>query len=181
MPPGEIGLENDKMIQVYTGDGKGKTTAALGLALRAAGAGLKVYIGQFIKGTPYHYNEFKILKKVPKLKIEQFGSGCFINHKPGKKDIDLACAGLRRAKQIIARKAYDLAILDEINVALHLGLLNENEVINLIKSVPKDVELILTGRWAHPKIIRLADLVSEIKDVKHYYKKGVKARRGIEF
>jgi len=167
------------MIQIYTGTGKGKTTAALGLALRAAGAGLKVYIAQFIKGRPY--SEFKILKKIPNIKVELFGRKCFIKCKPSQKDIDLASVGLKRVRQIIAEKTYDLMILDEINVALHLGLLGENEVTSLIKSLPKDVELVLTGRWAHTKIIKLADLVSEIKDIKHYYKKGIRARKGIEF
>lgn len=168
------------MIQVYTGCGKGKTTAALGLALRAAGAGLRVYIGQFAKGKPYHYNELKSLKKFPNIKVEQFGRGCFIKVKPKKEDIESAQEGLKRAKGIIAGKAYDLIILDEINIALHFGLLRENEVISMIKSLPKKKELVLTGRNASPRIIRLADLVSEIKEIKHYYKKGVRARRGID-
>ena len=167
------------MIQVYTGDGKGKTTAALGLALRALGADLKVYIGQFIKGSSY--SEFKILKKIPNIRIEQYGRSCFIQHKPRQRDIGLACKGLTRARQIIAKRNYDLIILDEINAALHLKLLKLDEVVNLIKSTPEDTELVLTGRWAHPKIIKLADLVSEIKDIKHYYKRGIKARQGIEF
>jgi cob(I)alamin adenosyltransferase len=118
------------MIHIYTGDGKGKTTAALGLALRAAGAGLRVYIGQFIKGR--YYNEFEILKKISKLKIEQYGRGCFIRGKPDEEDIALACKGLECARQIIAKRAYDLVILDEINVALHLGLLKINEVLKLL-------------------------------------------------
>ena len=167
------------MVHFYIGKGKGKTTAALGLAIRAAGAGLKVYIGQFIKSG--YYNEIKILKKIPNIKIEQYGRGCFIKHKPKKKDIDLARRGFERAKQIINKGNFDLVVLDEINVALHLGLLKVNEVINLIKSTPKRIELVLTGRWAHPKIIKLADLVSEIKEIKHYYKKGIKARKGIEY
>jgi len=167
------------MIQVYTGDGKGKTTAALGLALRASGAGLKVYIGQFIKGRSY--SELKALKKIPNIKIEQYGSGCFIKDKPKQADIDLVRKGLKRVSQILVKRNYDLIILDEINVALYLGLLKVSEVTNLIKAAPKKTEIILTGRWAHPKVIRLANLVSEIKDVKHYYKKGIKARKGIEF
>ncbi len=167
------------MIQVYTGDGKGKTTAALGLALRALGAGLKVYIGQFIKGNSC--SELKILEKIPNVKIEQYGSGCFIKHRLKQRDIDLACRGLKRAKQIITKGEYDLVILDEINIALHVGFLKVNEVIDLLKSTPKDIELILTGRWAHPKILKFVDLVSEIKDIKHYYKRGIKARKGIEF
>ena len=167
------------MIQVYTGDGKGKTTAALGLALRASGAGLKVYIGQFIKGKSY--SELKILKKLENIRIEQYGEGCFIKDKPSKIDIRLACKGLKRVRKIIAQRNYDIIILDEINVALHLGLLKLREVIDLLKNTPKDIEFILTGRWAHPNIKKLADLVSEIKDIKHYYKKGVMSRKGIEF
>ncbi len=167
------------MIQIYTGDGKGKTTAALGLALRAAGAGITVYIGQFIKGSLY--GEVKILQKVPGIKIKQYGRGCFISHKPKQKDINLARKALEHTMQIIAGRDFGMVILDEINVALHLKLLKLNEVINLINSTPNDIELVLTGRWAHPKIIELADLVSEIKDIKHYYKKGIKPRKGIEF
>ncbi|MFH1577683.1 MAG: cob(I)yrinic acid a,c-diamide adenosyltransferase [Candidatus Omnitrophota bacterium] len=167
------------MIQVYTGEGKGKTTAAIGLALRAAGAGLRVYIGQFIKkGT---FAEVKILKKIPNIKIEQYGKGCLIRNKPCKTDIACASLGLKRAKQIILKGDFNLLILDEINVALYLGLLKLNQVIDLIKSIPKNTELVLTGRKAHPKIRKLADLVSEIKDIKHYYRKGTKARKGIEF
>jgi cob(I)alamin adenosyltransferase len=167
------------MIQVYTGDGKGKTTAALGQALRASGTGLRVYIGQFIKGGTY--SEVKILKRLPNIKIEQYGRGCFIKSKPKKIDIALASRGLNRVKRIIREKKFQVVILDEINIALYLGLLKLSEVINLFKSTPKDIELILTGRWAHPKIIKLADLVSEIRDIKHYYKRGIKARKGIEF
>jgi cob(I)alamin adenosyltransferase len=179
MPIGKTGLGDGSMIQVYTGNGKGKTTAALGLALRAVGAGLKVYIGQFIKGNSY--SEIKILKKIRGIKVEQYGRGCFIKGKPKQADIELARKGLRQAGRIIAAGKYDLVILDEINVALSLGLLSLNDVVKLLKSVPKQVEVVLTGRYAHPKIKRLADLVSEMKDVKHYYKKGVKARRGIEY
>jgi cob(I)alamin adenosyltransferase len=167
------------MIHVYTGDGKGKTTAALGLALRAAGAGLRVYIGQFIKGGASC--EFKIIKKIPNIKIERYTRGCFIKVKPKKRDIDSATKGLTRAGQIITRGNYDIVILDEINVALHLGLLKINQVVNILKSAPKDIELVLTGRRAHHKIIKLADLVSEIKAIKHYYNKGLRARKGIEF
>lgn len=166
------------MIQVYTGNGKGKTTAALGLALRAQGAGLKVYIGQFVKRGCY--SEIKALKKLTNIKVEQFGAGCFIRRVPVKDDLDLAGQGLARIEKIIAGKIYDLVILDEINVALKLKLVALSSVIRLIKKTPHKTELVLTGRNAHPEIIKLADLVSEIKDKKHYYAKGLKARRGIE-
>lgn len=167
------------MIQVYTGTGKGKTTAALGLALRAAGSGLKVYIGQFIKGKKY--GELNALKKIKNIKIEQFGRTCFIKREPNKKDIELARIGLERVKKNISIGIYDMVILDEINVALKLGLLKLGDIISLIKNTSKKTELVLTGRNAHPEILKIADLVSEIKDRKHYYKKGVKARRGIEY
>ena len=167
------------MIQVYTGNGKGKTTAALGLALRAVGTGLKVFIGQFVKGK--NYSELNVLKKIKNIKIEQFGRGCFIKSEPKKKDIALARSGLERVRKIISIGIYDMVILDEINVALRLKLLKLEDVISLIKNTSQKTELVLTGRYAHPKILKIADLVSEIKDKKHYYKKGQKARKGIEF
>ena len=167
------------MIQVYTGNGKGKTTASLGLALRAAGAGLKVYIGQFIKGK--NYNELKALKKIKNIKVEQFGRGCFIKKTPQQKDIELAKKGLEKIKIIVSQRIYDVVILDEINIVLNLNLLKLEDVISLIKRTPGKTELILTGRYAHQRILNLADLVSEIKEVKHYFKKGIKARKGIEY
>lgn len=166
------------MIQVYTGNGKGKTTAALGLALRATGAGLKVYIGQFIKSGDYC--EVKALRKIKAIKTEQFGRGCFIRKSPSNTDRKLAKDGFARIKKIIEGKDYDVVILDEVNVALKVGLLDLKEVLTLLKNSPKDTELILTGRWAHPQVIKAADLVSEIIEVKHYYRKGIKSRIGIE-
>jgi cob(I)alamin adenosyltransferase len=167
------------MIQVYTGEGKGKTTAALGLALRAAGAGLKVYIGQFAKGK--FYSELNVLKKIKNIKVEQFGRRSFIKKQPDNKDIELAKNGLERIKKIIAKSVYDTVILDEINIALHLKLLKLKDVVDLVKKTPPKTELVLTGRYAHPQILKIADLVSEIKERKHYFKKGVAARRGIEY
>jgi cob(I)alamin adenosyltransferase len=167
------------MIQVYTGDGKGKTTAALGLALRALGAGLKVYICQFIKGKTY--SELKSLRKFrPNLTVEQFGRGCFINN-PGPVDRELAQKGLKKIRQIISENRFDLIILDEINIALDLKLLEVGEVLKIIEKTPPKTELVLTGRNAPAEITAKADLVSEIKEIKHYFKNGVKARRGIEF
>lgn len=166
-------------IQVYTGKGKGKTTAALGLALRAAGAGLKVYIGQFIKGYPY--NENTILKKIKSIKIEQFGRGCFIKGQPKKKDKELARKGLEKVRRVMRQEKYDLLILDEINIALKFELLSLDEVVKLIKTKPGGLELVLTGRYAPAEILKLADLVTEMKEVKHYYKKGVPARKGMEY
>jgi len=167
------------MIQVYTGNGKGKTTAAIGLALRAAGAGKKVYICQFCKGRCY--NEIKALKKLKKIKVEQFGRRCFINKSIEKIDIQMAHVGLKAAFKNIRKEKYQLVILDEINVAVKLGLIPLSDLIKLIKQAHKNTELVLTGRYAHARIIKLADLVSRIEEVKHYYRKGVKARNGFEF
>jgi len=161
------------LIQIYTGNGKGKTTAALGLALRAAGAGLEVFIGQFVKGR--YYSELAALKKFKNIKVEQFGRGCFVKRAPKKKDIELAKKGLQKIRKIINEHRYDLVILDEVNIALHFNLLDLGEVIEIIKSAPKKMEIILTGRAAHPQIIKMADLVSEVKEVKHYFKKGIAA------
>lgn len=167
------------MIQVYTGNGKGKTTAALGLAIRAAGSGLQVYIGQFVKGKGY--GELTALKKIKNIKVEQLGSACFIKKAPTEKDIALAKNGLEKIRKIISQRIYHMVILDEINIALRLGLLALEDIISLIRKTPKKIELVLTGRYAHPEILKIADLVSEIKERKHYFKKGVKARKGIEF
>lgn len=167
------------MIQVYTGNGKGKTTAAIGLALRAAGAGKKVYICQFCKGRCY--NEIKALKKFKNIKVEQFGRSCFIKKSPEKIDLNMAQAGIKAVYKNIKAKKYHLVILDEINIAVKLGLIPLSGLLELIKQTPKSIELVLTGRYVHAKVIKLADLVSQIEEVKHYYQKGVKARNGIEF
>ncbi|MFA5286894.1 MAG: cob(I)yrinic acid a,c-diamide adenosyltransferase [Candidatus Omnitrophota bacterium] len=167
------------MIQAYTGNGKGKTTAALGLAIRAAGAGFNVYIGQFAKGQAY--SELAALKKFKNIKIEQFGRSCFIGTNPGKEDVKLACNGLEKVKKVILSGKFRLLILDEINIAIKFKLVNLGEVMAILKAAPKNIEIVLTGRYACPEILKLADLVSEIKEKKHYYSKGVKARRGIEF
>ncbi|ODN30523.1 cob(I)yrinic acid a,c-diamide adenosyltransferase [Fervidobacterium thailandense] len=166
-------------VHVYTGNGKGKTTAALGLALRAICAGKKVYIGQFIKGM--HYSELEAVKYLPNLLIEQYGRGCFIRGKPTEEDVKLAHTGLKRVREILESNAFDIVILDEINVALFYRLLDVSEVLELIANRPHDVELILTGRYAPKEIIEVADLVTEMVEVKHYYQQGVVARKGIEF
>ena len=171
--------EINKLVHVYTGDGKGKTTAALGLALRVAGTGAKVYIGQFLKGR--YCSELASLKKIKNIKIEQFGRACFIKSRPEEKDIQLANAGLKAAQKAVFSQRYALVILDEMCVALNLKLISLQDILNLITNVPKDIDVVLTGRCAHPDILKQADLVSEIKERKHYYQQGVKARRGIEF
>jgi cob(I)alamin adenosyltransferase len=167
------------LIQVYTGNGKGKTTAALGLAIRAAGAGFNVYIGQFAKGRAY--SELTALKSIKNIQVEQFGRRCFIRAKPDKEDVRLAADGLKRVKKLILSGKHRLVILDEINIAIEFKLVNSREVSAILKSAPRNTEIVLTGRYASPEILKLADLVSEIKEKKHYYNKGVKARKGIEF
>lgn len=174
-------------IQVYTGDSKGKTTAALGLALRASGAGLKVFIAQFIKKRKC--SEHKALERFKDLvTIIQYGRGFLLVHdssgkgkRPRKSEIDSAKKGLEEVRSIIKSKKYDLVILDEINIAVHYGLLSVQELLNVLGEKPYSVELILTGRYADKKIIEKADLVTEMKEIKHYFRKGVKARLGIEY
>lgn len=167
------------MIQVYTGNGKGKTTAALGLAVRAAMAGKRVFIGQFIKGM--EYSELKLPKWIPEITIKQFGRDCFIRQKPTAKDIEMARKGLVFCTQILTEENHDIVILDEINVALFFDLFALEEVLELLESKAEHVELILTGRYAPREIIERADLVTEMVEVKHYYTKGVQARAGIEY
>jgi cob(I)alamin adenosyltransferase len=164
---------------VYTGNGKGKTTAAFGLALRAAGAGIRVYIAQFIKGM--EYSELKALKRFTDLiTVDQFGRGCFIVGSPEKEDITLAGKGIARVWEIFADSSYGMVILDEINVATHLGLIDIETLLDLIENRPDDVELVLTGRYADKRVIEKADLVTEMVEVKHYYQNGIPAREGIE-
>ncbi len=166
-------------VQVYTGNGKGKTTAAIGLSIRAAGAGLSVYIAQFIKMG--EYSEIKALKRFSdRITIEQYGFGRFVNRKPSKKDIQVGRKGLERVKVVIASGQFDIVILEEANVAAEYGIISVEELVKLISTKPDGVELVITGRNASPQVIEIADLVTEMKVVKHYYEKGVKARVGIE-
>ncbi len=165
-------------IQVYTGEGKGKTTSALGLALRCAGAGLRVLFVQFIKKN--YSSEQKSLERLSDLiTFRQFGTG-FLRGRVSKKARSTVKEGLDYVRKEMLSLRYNIIILDEINVAIHKGLLSLNDVVTLIKSKPEKIELVLTGRNAPKKIIEMADLVTEMKNIKHYYKKGVKARRGIE-
>ncbi|MEM3579689.1 MAG: cob(I)yrinic acid a,c-diamide adenosyltransferase [Candidatus Bathyarchaeia archaeon] len=176
MPKLERGL-----VQVYTGDGKGKTSAAFGLALRAIGRGLKVYIIQFIKGG-FDYGELYIVDRLPNLTLKAFGRGKFVTTQPpSEEDVKLAEEALRLAEKTIKSGEYDLVILDEINVALNLKLISLEKVLELIESKPKHVELVLTGRYAPKEIIDVADLVTEMREVKHPFKRGCQAREGIEF
>ena len=166
-------------IQVYTGNAKGKTTAALGLALRAAGAGHTVYIAQFVKKRKC--SEHKALERFSDIiTYRQYGTGFIRGRKPSKEEISSAKKGLTAVMEIISSEQYDLIILDEINIATHCGLLSIEEVINLLDAKPMNVELVLTGRYADERIIEKADLVTEMKEIRHYFAKGVKARVGIE-
>jgi len=167
-------------IHVYTGDGKGKTTAAIGLSLRAAGAGKKVFIGQFVKGKPYNENEF-IRKNIPQIIIRQYGRGCFIKSEPQKEDIEAAQKGLKEIENILRNESYDLIVLDEVNIATYYKLIAVEDLIDLLKSKPAHSEIVLTGRKADPAILEIADLVTEMKEIKHYYNSGVDAREGIEY
>jgi len=166
-------------LQVYTGDGKGKTTAALGLALRAAGAGLKVFIGQFAKGA--EYSEIKTLRKLaPEITLKQFGRRCFINEKPEAEDIRLARNGLHEIETAIQSGTFDLVILDEANIAVYYNLFSVDELLDVVQNRPEKVEIVITGRKAEARLIAAADLVTEMKEIKHYYRQGVAARTGIE-
>lgn len=168
------------LVQVYTGNGKGKTSAAFGLALRAAGNGLKVYIIQFIKGG-FEYGELYVVDKIPNLTLKAFGRGKFVMAKPPEQeDVRLADEALQHAKKIVKSGKYDVVILDEVAVALDLKLICLKDVLELIRSKPEHVELVLTGRNAPQEIVEVADLVTEMKEVKHPFSKGFPARKGIE-
>ncbi|QIV79310.1 cob(I)yrinic acid a,c-diamide adenosyltransferase [Fervidobacterium pennivorans subsp. keratinolyticus] len=166
-------------IHVYTGNGKGKTTAAFGLALRAVCAGKKVYIGQFIKGM--RYSELDAPKYLPNLVIEQYGRDCFIFNSLTEEDIKLARQGLEKIARIIKSGEYDVVVMDEVNVAVYYKLFQPADVVEILKNKPEHVEIILTGRYAPQEFIDIADLVTEMREIKHYYQKGVLAREGIEY
>ncbi|MBW2220343.1 MAG: cob(I)yrinic acid a,c-diamide adenosyltransferase [Deltaproteobacteria bacterium] len=168
-------------IQIYTGKGKGKTTAALGQALRAAGGGLKTFIVQFMKDFPY--GEIKSLQGLENwIELQQYGNDGFVLKKqpPGKKDLQVARQALRSAQEAMLSGQYDIVILDEICVALHFELLKTADVVSFMEDKPEPVELILTGRYCPQELIKKADLVTDMKEIKHYYSKGVIARKGIE-
>jgi cob(I)alamin adenosyltransferase len=169
------------LVFVFTGNGKGKTTAALGQALRAVGHGLKVLILQFMKGKKYG-EVLAAEKYLPSVTIYQCGLDSFVMRgNPAPVDIDLAVQGLNIAKKALSSGEYNMVILDEINVALDFKLISLDDVVEMIKNKAPSVDLILTGRYAPPEIIELADTVSEINEIKHHYSAGVKERAGIEF
>lgn len=172
-------MKDKGYIQVYTGNGKGKTTASLGLALRACGAGKKVFIGQFVKGK--YYSEILAIEKyLNGIVLKQYGLDCFIYKEPGKEDIIAARNGLAEMKTIINSGGYDIVIMDELNIALYYKLVELKDVLEILKNKPTNVEIVITGRYASDKIIEIADLVTEMNEIKHYYTKGIEAREGIE-
>ena len=166
-------------VQVYTGDGKGKTTAALGLALRAAGAGLRVFIAQFVKGM--EYSELAALERLgDRITVVQLGRRAFIHGSPEPEDVAAAREGLERVREVLGSGRYDVVVLDEAAIAVHLGLFSEDDLLEVVALRPPDVELVITGRYAPARLLQAADLVTEMRQVKHYYERGVQARRGIE-
>ena len=170
-------------IQIYTGNGKGKTTAALGLITRALGAGLKIFVGQFLKQGDY--SEIKTLVKYSKIykgqiTIEQYGSGRFIKGKPTKEEKTAGKEGYKTLLKILQKGEHDLVIVEEGNVAMMCNIITENDLLELMDQKKEHVELVITGRGATEKLIEKADLVTEMKEIKHYFSKGVMARVGIE-
>ena len=168
------------LVEVYTGDGKGKTTAAVGLGLRAAGHGLRVVMIQFMKGDP-EYGELKALAAIPGFTWRQWGLPTFVKwREPDPEDLRLAGEGLAEAARILDEDEHDVVILDEILCAVDYGLFEVDRVLELIDRKPERVELVLTGRGAPPEVIARADLVSEVREIKHPFTRGIQARTGIE-
>ncbi len=164
---------------IYTGNGKGKTTAAIGLALRAVGAGKKVFIGQFVKGMLYH--EIKAIQQyLPSIEVKIYGNSCFIDRSPSKDDIVIAQKGIAEIQEKISSEIIDMMILDEINIAIYFKLLSVEDVLSIIERKPVHTELIITGRYAPDALIDKADLVTNMQEVKHYYQQGVLSRAGID-
>jgi len=174
-------LFKEGLVQIFTGDGKGKTSAALGVVLRALGHGLRVCIVVFMKGD-YPYSEWKALSKLPNIKIARFGFRTFIdlaNVKP--EEMEQAKEALAAARDAMLSGNYDLVMLDEVNIAVAWKLVELDEVVRLIRDKPPNVELILTGRQADTELIKLADMVTECLKIKHPYDEGIRARRGIDY
>ncbi len=169
------------MLQVYTGNGKGKTTAALGLALRAAGHGWNVLIIQFMKGDP-SYGEVSAAQQVKGLTLVQTGLPTFVEKgNPTAEDLAEARRGLELAQAALASGSYQMVILDELNVAVDYRLLSLEDVLALVDSCPEGIELVITGREAKPALLERADLVSEVREVKHPYQQGIVSRVGIDY
>jgi cob(I)alamin adenosyltransferase len=169
------------MLQVYTGDGKGKTTAALGLALRSVGHGHKVYMIQFMKGG-WDYGELKAAENLPNLTIVQFGRPEFVDPRnPDSRDVELAERAMAHAREVIDSQEYDVVILDEINVAVAWNLVSLEEVLEMIRDRSRSLEMILTGRYAPERLMEEADLVTEMKEIRHPWTAGKTMRKGIDY
>ncbi len=168
------------LVHIYTGKGKGKTTAALGLALRAMGNGLNVAMVQFMKA-PQQYGEYEISRDLPNFTLLPMGRDCLVYEGKAKQaDYDAAANALKKAEELIQSREYDLVILDEVNVTAHMGLINVEDVVRVVKQRPPKVELVLTGRYAPKEFMDLADLITEMRCLKHPYERGIQARDGIE-
>ncbi|MCX5862706.1 MAG: cob(I)yrinic acid a,c-diamide adenosyltransferase [Desulfomonile sp.] len=169
-------------IQVFTGEGKGKTTAALGLALRAIGRGHKVFIVQFLKAPDTSGEQIAAQSLAPMITIKPMGRKGFIFRRGCEpQDVEMAEQALEEARSAMLNGAFDVIVLDEVNCAIHLGLIDVTDVLDFMNSKPDNVELVLTGRYARPEIINRADVVLEMKQIKHHFDQGVKARKGIEY
>ncbi len=178
-------MENRGYIHIYTGNGKGKTTAAFGLAVRALCAEKNVYIGQFVKSMQYHETRIEALfeetgGRYGRVKIEQLGRGCFLDRNPDPVDIRMAHEGLARCAAMISGGEYDLVVMDEVTIALHYGLLETAEVLAVLDGRNPATEVVITGRYAPEELIARADLVTEMREIKHYYTQGVLSRDGID-
>lgn len=171
-------MQEKGYIHVYTGNGKGKTTAAFGLAVRSLCAGKKVFIGQFVKSLKYH--ETNIEPLFHNLEIHQFGRGCFLDKNVEPVDVDLAENGLEKCRHALSSGNFDLVVLDELTIAIYYSLLSVDQVMETLKLKHSKTEIIITGRYAPKELIDLADLVTDMTEVKHYYNQGVAARDGIE-
>lgn len=165
-------------IHLYTGNGKGKTTAAFGLALRALMAGKRVYIGQFVKSMKY--NETKITELTDRIRIEQLGRGCFLTRDVEQIDKDMAAEALDKCSELMQGNDYEVVILDELTIAIHFGLITDEQVLEALAKRNPAVEVVITGRYASDKLVKAADLVTEMREVKHYYQQGVLSRDGID-
>ncbi len=169
------------LVEIYTGDGKGKTSAALGITLRASGHGRRVHIVYFMKGN-FPYGEQKVLSESPNVTFARFGSESFVDPADSKQEEkEEAQKALETARNTMLSQKYDMVVLDEVNVAAYWKLLDIEKVIDLIKDRPDYVELILTSRYADPRVIELADLVTDMVKLKHPYDKGIPSRRGIDY
>ncbi len=167
-------------IHIYTGNGKGKTSAALGIAIRAAGAGLKTYFAQIMKS--YMYSELLILKNISQIKIVQFCDDNFViqKRKPNSGELKAAQYAMKKIIDVMLSNEYDLIVMDEALVSVYFGLITNDDLLEIINAKPHNTELILTGRYADESIIERADIVTEMQEIKHYYTKGVLSRKGID-